>query len=674
MKNNFPNRLIYEMSPYLQQHAYNPVDWHPWNEEALLKAQSENKLLIISIGYAACHWCHVMERECFEDKDIAAIMNEYFVPVKVDREERPDIDQVYMNSAYLTTGRGGWPLNAIALPDGSPVFAGTYFPREQWARILYHFAGLWQKQPDELKDAAIRIKSGIREIIFEGYKPENSAFIGFPDLKSFAEVLLHSVDMVKGGLDKSPKFPMPSVFNFLLQWYYHTGDERALNAVKITLDSMMNGGIFDWVGGGFARYSTDEDWFVPHFEKMLYDNAQLISLYSNAYKLTGNSKYSDVVKKTIQWVKNEMKSEDGLFYSSLDADSDGEEGKFYTWTSDELKIILKDDFHWFKILFGIEENGNWDGTNILTLNSKDYSVVSEFFKNEETFKIKLEECRQILFNERMKRNRPGLDDKILVSWNSLMIKGLVDAYAALGVKDYLDDAEKAVQFLLKFNSSDEGGLYRCYKDGVASVHAFMDDYSMLISALISLYQATFDEKYLFKAKVLTEYTLDKFFDSELGVFYFTSSKSDSLIYRTIEISDNVMPASNSLMAENLKLLSYYFENETWNNLSLKLCQNILENAKKQATYHSYWGIVFLMHNFSLYEVTIVGEYEKEKILNKYSPDILLSGTQNSSDLNFIKEKSKKRGIYICKDKVCSAPIDSLDKFWGQLEEIKGVKG
>jgi uncharacterized protein YyaL (SSP411 family) len=421
----FRNKLANETSPYLLQHAGNPVDWYPWGNEALEKAKSENKLIIISIGYAACHWCHVMEHESFEDESIAQVMNDFYVSIKVDREERPDVDQIYMDAAYLITGRGGWPLNVIALPDGRPVFAGTYFRKDDWVRILLYFKDLYQKEPETFDREAGKLTDAMKGIKIPGIQENISPFSKKEIEESFRKIISY-IDFENGGTRGAPKFPMPNIYELLLTYHFHTKDYQSLEAVNITLYKMANGGIYDHIGGGFARYSTDAMWKVPHFEKMLYDNAQLVSLYSNAYKIRKDELYKKVVYETLEFIETKLTDNSGGFYSSLDADSEGKEGKYYVWKKEEINELLGDRSELFCDYYSVTSIGNWEGTNILFITQKKEDLLKKYEINEETFGRIINESKKILFDERNKRVRPGLDDKILTSWNSLMIKGYVD--------------------------------------------------------------------------------------------------------------------------------------------------------------------------------------------------------------------------------------------------------
>ena len=432
--NGTANKLINESSPYLLQHAYNPVDWHPWGDEALKKAKKEDKLIIISVGYAACHWCHVMEHESFEDSLVASIMNEHFIPVKVDREERPDVDDVYMTAAHLINKRGGWPLNAIAMPDGKPIYAGTYYPKDQWIEILNHFIKLKAEEPQELREQADKLTEGIvsSNTITVNNNPLD---YDLPKMESLIDNCLKRYDNKHGGKLGAPKFPFPNAYEFLMKYHWITKDEKSLETTLLSLDKMAKGGIYDQLGGGFARYSTDETWLVPHFEKMLYDNGQLLSTYAQAYQIKPKNLYKDVIEETIEFVEREMSNGEGGFYSSLDADSEGEEGKFYIWTKSEIDSVINNEAHAkiFNAYYDVTKKGNWEHKVILN-KVKDLSKVAK--KSDRTLEeaqLVIDECKEKLMKARDKKIRPGTDDKVLTSWNALMLAGYVDAYNALGL-------------------------------------------------------------------------------------------------------------------------------------------------------------------------------------------------------------------------------------------------
>ncbi|MEM6806640.1 MAG: thioredoxin domain-containing protein, partial [Bacteroidota bacterium] len=604
------NRLINSTSPYLLQHAYNPVDWFPWGEEALQKAKEEGKLLIISVGYAACHWCHVMEHESFEDSTVANLMNEHFVSIKVDREERPDIDQIYMNAAYLTAGKGGWPLNAIALPDGRPLFAATYFPKKDWLRMLNFFIKKKSETPEELEDAARKMTEGIQEInLAEMQLSKNEWEIEV--LNKTADQLLSAMDVKKGGLKEAPKFPMPSMHRFLLRHHFLSEDPKSLEAVTTTLDEMAKGGIYDQVGGGFARYSTDAIWKVPHFEKMLYDNSQLVSLYSEAYQLTKNPEYKRIVFESLEFIQRELTDPSGGFYSSLDADSEGEEGKFYVWTQEEIEQILGEEAKYILELYNVKAEGNWEGHNILYKSKSNKDVALSFDLSDSQFEKILQRAKKKLLKAREERVRPGLDDKVLTSWNALMIMGYLDAYRAFGEEAFLEVALKNAAFLKKNMLRKDGGLNRSYKDGKSSINGFSDDYSFLIEAFVSLYQSTFEEAWLFEAEKLMEYCLTHFYDEKTGMFYYTSDLDKALITRTREISDNVIPGANSSLAKGLFYLGTYLYREDYLGKARQMLSNVEEQILSQPAYHSNWAWLLSHLTHPPYEVAIVGENWKE---------------------------------------------------------------
>ena len=661
-----PNSLINETSPYLLQHANNPVNWFGWNEKTLAKAKEENKMLLISIGYAACHWCHVMEHESFENDEVAKVMNENFICIKVDREERPDVDQIYMNAAYLINGNGGWPLNALAMPDGKPFFAGTYFPKENWIRLLEYFAAIYKNEPQKLQDQAENVSKGIRDI---EHLPMNTTPVFFSenDLSKMFFLFQKKIDFEYGGTKRGMKFAMPSIWEFLLQYYYFAKSKECLNAVEITLNNMANGGIYDQVGGGFSRYATDAKWHVPHFEKMLYDNAQLVSLYSHAFQVTKNPLYKKVVYETLEFINRELTSPEGGFYSSLDADSEGEEGKYYVWSEKEIKEILKDEASFYLDYYGITEKGNWEeNKNIPDANfgKKDFSVNKEI-------RQKLISLNKSLFEEREKRVRPATDDKILTSWNALMAKGFMDAYKAFGEKMFLNSGKRNIDFLLKKIFTENNSLFRNYKNGKATIHAFLDDYAFFITALIEYYEVSFDESYLQKANALTEYVITHFFDKESGMFLYTNAQFSNLIARKMEVTDNVIPSSNSEMAKNLFLLSQYFDNKDYEEKSIQMIKNVSDDLLKNLGYYSNWAQGMLLQIYPAVEIAIAGKDWEERLrtLQKdYLPNIIYSGGENEGSLSLLENKliEGKTMIYVCKNKSCHLPVENVEDALNQI--------
>ena len=668
----YTNALIHETSPYLLQHAHNPVDWHPWGPEALAKAQRENKMLLISVGYAACHWCHVMEHESYEDTSVANIMNANFVCIKVDREERPDVDQVYMNAAYLVNGSGGWPLNALAMPDGKPFFAGTYFPKDKWIQVLEYFAGLYKTEKPKLQEQADHLSKGIRDIENVPKNINTSAFTT-DTLNEMVTTFSARIDKEKGGTSGGMKFPMPSIWEFLLQYNYLTGNINALKAVETTLDHMANGGIYDQVGGGFSRYATDANWHAPHFEKMLYDNAQLVSLYSHAFQVTHNPMYRKIVYETIAFVKRELTSGEGGFYSSLDADSEGEEGKFYVWNEKEIKEILGDDAALFSDYFNITAKGNWEpGKNIPDINEGDKNTAKKYNLTQDEFSQKIDRLKIRLLKEREKRIRPNTDDKILTSWNALMSKGLIDAYQAFGDESFLLMARKNIDFLMSKVSTSNHELYRNYKNGHATIPAFLDDYAFVISALIDYYQVTFDESYLQQAKNFTEYTSKHFFDNASGMFFYTDDQHSNLIARKMEVSDNVIPSSNSEMAKNLLFLGLYFENKNYEEQSVQLVKNVIDDTKKNLGYYSNWAQVAALELKPPYEIAIVGNDWQAKLSEfhkTYLPNAIFLGGNNEGNFPLLQDKlmEGKTMIYVCENKTCQRPVEKVSEALGQLK-------
>jgi hypothetical protein len=668
----YTNELIHESSPYLLQHAHNPVNWYPWGEKALTKAKDENKMLIISIGYSSCHWCHVMEQESYEDTTVARIMNEHFVCIKVDREERPDIDQLYMNAAYLTTGSGGWPLNVLALPDGRPFFAGTYFSKNNLIKVLDYFIDIQIKNPSSLSDQADNITREIKsteKVVLS----QDKAILSKRNLDDIFNSFRVHIDFAKGGINQPPKFPMPSVWEYLLHYYSLSNTPDALSAVTSTLDNIAAGGIYDQIGGGFSRYSTDENWHVPHFEKMLYDNAQLVSLYTHAWQLTKNPEYNRIVYETLEFIENELTSPEGGFYSSIDADSEGEEGKFYVWTKEEIESVLGKEAPIFIEYFNITKPGNWEkDKNILFRKSTCAELSEKYNIGLQELQIEIEKSRQTIMKVRNKRVRPGLDDKILTSWNALMLKGYVDAYRAYGEARFLNAALKNADFIYYNAIGKNNEMSRNYKNGKSSVPGLLDDYSFTISAFIDLYQATFDEKWLYKANDLTDYTILHFFDTSSGMFYYTPDNHSDLIVRKMEISDNVIPSSNSEMANNLFLLGNYFNNENFIQKAQQMLKNVQKNLQKNIFSFSNWGLLGIHFIKPLYEVAIVGsDWDTiRKTLDKnYLPDAIYLGGKNEGTLNLLEDKlvSGQTTIYVCVDKACKIPVTEAEMALQQMK-------
>jgi uncharacterized protein YyaL (SSP411 family) len=656
----FTNLLINQSSPYLLQHAHNPVNWYPWGKEALDKAKSENKLIIISIGYAACHWCHVMEHESFEDLEVAKYMNDNFIAIKIDREERPDIDQVYMNAVQILTGSGGWPLNVIALPDGRPLYGGTYFPKSEWMSMLSQVSKFAKENPKKAEQQAKSLTEGVKssELIYA--VPEKLSF-KIEDLNTIFNNWKKEIDFKNGGQNRAPKFPLPVGYQFLLHYNYLTKNKDALNAVTVTLNKMADGGIYDQVGGGFARYSTDVLWKVPHFEKMIYDNSQLVSLYSSAYQKTKNPYYKTIVYETLNFIERDLTSKDGAFYSSLDADSEGEEGVFYVWNKTELQKLLGKDFDLISDYYNVTNGGNWEkNNNILYKTKSDKSIAKKYKITEKELLLKVLDAKKILLNERNKRIHPALDDKILTAWNGLMLKGYVDAYRVFDDEVFLNVALKNAEFILKKIKKKDSRLDRKYKNGKSSINGFLDDYAFTIDAFIGLYQATFNEKWLLEAQQLTDYSISHFYDNKSGMFFYTSDLDPSLIARKMEISDSVIPSSNSQMAKNLFILGQYFYNDDYINKSKQMLTNVKEDALISKAYYANWDILMAWFASEPYEIAIVGnDYLKKRkeFDTYYLPNVFLSGGKKEGTLTLLENKyiEGQTTIYACQNKMCKLP-------------------
>ena len=672
-EHKYTNKLINQSSPYLLQHAHNPVNWFPWGEEALNKAKEEDKLLLISIGYTACHWCHVMEHESFENEKVAELMNKNFVCIKVDREERPDIDQIYMSAVQLMTGSGGWPLNCIALPDGRPIYGGTYFRREQWKNVLKSLAHTYANERQKALKAADDITKGIAQTDIVNLKEKPSEFLK-SDLKDIVEPWKKYFDRKEGGNNRAPKFPLPNSYEFLLQYYYYSKDKEALEHVILTLNKMAAGGIYDQIGGGFARYSVDAYWKVPHFEKMLYDNGQLVSLYAKTYQLTKNKEYKRIVYQTLEFIERELSSPEGGFYSSLDADSEGEEGKFYVWEKKEIDRALGKDATLFCDFYNVNAIGNWEHKQNILLKSENLEKLSKKHKLSENELIeKIDELNKKLLKERSKRVRPGLDDKVLTSWNALMLDGYVNSYRVFNEPSFLEKAKQNADFLIKYMIKDDFRLDRNFKNGKSSINAFLDDYSFTISTFINLYQATFDKKYLEIAKNLMEYAINHFFDKESGMFYYTSDIDKALISRKMEINDNVIPSSNSEMARNLFYLGKIYYNEDYIEKSRQMLFNVKEQIPRSGAYYSNWAALLTHFIYPPNEVAIMGNNSLEirKEFDKsFLPSIIVAGSTKDSDIPLLKDRYQKNSskIYVCKDKVCKMPVEKVDDALKQIND------
>ncbi|MFK7948619.1 MAG: thioredoxin domain-containing protein [Saprospiraceae bacterium] len=673
------NMLYGESSPYLQQYALNPVNWYPWGEEALEKAQREDKMILLSVGYTACHWCHVMEKESYMDSTIARIINENFIAIKVDKEERPDIDDVYLSACQISAGKNcGWPLNAFALPTGEPFWAGTYFKKEQWERILNYMVDERKKNPAKVEAWAFDIVKGI-EIIDEQIPviEKQSAFTE-KHINKITNSFVNDIDLQNGGRDVDVKFPLPNNYQYLLKVYGLTEDKKTLEAIEVTLDNMAYGGIYDHVGGGFSRYSTDANWKVPRFEKMLYDNAQLVSLYSEAYRLTKNPLYKDVVYETLSFIEKEMTADNGGFYSSYDADSDEEIGEYYTWTEQEINTAIGDEdaATLFKDFYNISREGNWKNRkNILYVKRSSEFTASKYGLRIDDFKLRMRLAKDNLLKARNQKTKPKLDDKILTSWNALMIKGYVDAYRTFGEQKFLDAAVANAEFLRKQAIQKDNRMTRNSKDNKAIVNAFLDDYALTAEAFIALYQITFDEQWLFKARDLTEYAIEHFYDFETKTFFYTSDIDPPLVTRKREIVDNVIPSSNSTMAKVMHYLGIYLFNDEYEMMSKEMVNNMLPTmiSSKEPSFYSNWSIVLTDFVYEPFEVAIVGDnfdLVRRDLDKNYIPNMLLLGGSSEGSLDLLDGKLVKgeTTIYVCKNKVCKFPVNTVPDALDLMDE------
>ncbi|MEC9209017.1 MAG: thioredoxin domain-containing protein [Bacteroidota bacterium] len=665
-QHKYTNALVNETSPYLLQHAHNPVNWHPWNEQVLEKAKKEDKLLLISIGYSACHWCHVMEHESFEDSVVAKIMNDNFICIKVDREERPDIDQIYMTAVQLMNQRGGWPLNCIALPNGKPFWGGTYFRKEDWKKQILGLSDVYLNDRARVVEYADQLALGIQQVENIGLNTEEVNF-RWKDLDNMVSPWSEHFDDTEGGSNGAPKFPMPNAYSFLLKYAHLAKNIEILNHVELTLDKMAFGGIYDQIGGGFARYSTDKSWKAPHFEKMLYDNGQLVSLYAEAYLKFKKPLYKEIVFESLEFIERELTAKNGAFYSALDADSEGEEGKFYVWNEHELKLFIREDFKIFKDYYNINSTGLWEHGNYILLKKKTKNQIAKKHTiSVSDLESKIKEWKTILMRERDKRIRPGLDDKSLTSWNGLMLKGYIDAYMAFGEKKHLEVALKNANFIASVQMQKDGKLWHSYKDGRSTINAYLEDYALVSAAFIRLYEATFDKIWLSRAEQLVIYSLENFYDKNSGMFYFTSKLDPKLVARKMEINDNVIPASNSVMANVLYDLGTLLNKDNYKQKAIIMANNVKPDMEKYASSYANYANLMLKEITPFYEVAVIGKQAHTKAMElnkKYVPNKLFIGSFQSSEMGLLQEKyvHGRTMIYVCENKTCKMPTSNIMK-------------
>ena len=674
MQHRHTNHLIHETSAYLLQHAHNPVDWYAWCDEALAKAKKEDKPVLVSIGYSACHWCHVMERESFEDEVIAEIMNNYFINIKIDREERPDLDHIYMDAVQTITGSGGWPLNVFLTPDLKPFYGGTYFPpveafnQSSWKQILNAVANAYKTKKPEIKLQASELTEHLSNSNAFNIDSSDKHVLNDEVLTIITQNLLKTSDKEWGGFGNAPKFPQTFSILYLLRQYYFFGDVAALNQACLSLDKMMMGGIYDQLGGGFARYSTDTKWQIPHFEKMLYDNALLIETYTEAFQLTQNSKYADVVKESIRFIQREFTAHEGGFYSALDADSEGEEGKYYVWSKVEIDALLGEDSEVFCFAFNISKTGNWDGTNILWMPETTQATLLKFDLSPEQLYELLEKSKAILFEERNKRIRPQLDAKIILNWNALMIKSLCKAYAALQDKSYLILCEQCIAFIEKNMQGEDNIYYHSWNISLNKQEAFLDDYAALIQAYIFLSQMKEEERYLLKAKQLTDKVIKNFSTEKNTLFYFTDGMQKDVIIRKKEIYDGATPSGNALIAENLLYLSLYFDDKLMSERAEKMLNSVKPLAQNHPTSFGYWALNMQSFIVGLKEIIVIGFNQSnllKSVLKEYIPCKIIQsslGENNFWPLLRNKYFNDRTFIYLCQSNTCFNPAATIKEF------------
>lgn len=677
---NKSNRLINEKSPYLIQHAYNPINWYPWGEEAFEDAKKEDKPIFLSIGYSTCHWCHVMAHESFEDENVAAILNKFFISIKLDREERPDVDSVYMTVCQALTGSGGWPLTIIMTPDQKPFFAGTYFPKTSrygmpgLIEILESVATQWKNSKEKLINSSDNI---LKELGKFFVSESNDTKLSEKNLKNGYNQLLNSFDIKYGGFSPAPKFPTPHKLMFLLRYYKMYDETNALEMVETTLGSMYRGGLFDHIGYGFSRYSTDDKYLVPHFEKMLYDNALLVISYLEAYEITKNPLYKDISIKSLEYVFRELTSNEGGFYCAQDADSEGEEGKYYVFTPDEIKIILgEEDGDYFNEYYDITDEGNFEGKSIPNLIKN-----SNYNKKDE----KIDVLAQNILDYRNERYSLHKDDKILTSWNGLMIAALSKAYKVLEDEKYLEYAKKAVDFIYNNLVDSKGRLFARYREKEAKHKAILDDYAFLTYGLIELYESSYEILYLKKAIDLTEAMIDLFFDEKNAGFFLYGKDSEKLIARPKELFDGAIPSGNSVAAYNLIRLARITGKSLFEEISKDVLDYIAGSIISEEINHSFFLIAssFALNKTKELICVIKDESEKEKIkdtlsdMQAFNLTVIIKNEENSSELEelipYTKDytlKDNKATYYLCEGNSCFPPTNNLNEILAKFHKIK----
>lgn len=664
-----PNALIHETSPYLLQHAYNPVNWQAWNEDSLKLARESEKPLLISIGYSACHWCHVMERECFEDSEVAEIMNAHFVPVKVDREERPDIDHIYMDALQIMTGSGGWPLNIVALPNGKPFWGATYLPREKWLNVLQQLTELYQTEPRRILEYAEDLTLSMHRInIPEG----GTSKITTTDIGSWIKEWKARFDPEFGGTQGAPKFMMPVRLQTLMHWGEISGDEQIREHVNLSLQKMAFGGLYDHLEGGFARYSVDTKWHVPHFEKMLYDNAQLISLYAQAYACYKDPLFKEVVAGCLSFVENHLACPDGGYFAALDADSlntrgELEEGAYYSWTASEIREILGTEFELFVEVYNINSFGRWENDlYVLIKRERDSELAGRLNISLEDLQQRLLKSKALLIEKRSQRPTPGLDNKRIISWNGLLLSGLSDAYRYCGIESAQKAAIQLGEWLKDQQNSNPEGLTHIADQSKTGHLGFLEDYACVIAGFIQLYQITWDASWMEHARGLCNKGITHFSETDQPLFYFESNYNLNGIRRTLETTDNVIPASNSIMAKNLFLLGSYFGNIQWRERAKAMLSAMSGSIAQFSTQHSNWMQLALWLEQPFLEIALCNPKAAklmEKLSQEYLPNCILAASENESELFLFKDRFlvNETNIYVCTFGQCHAPYSDIEE-------------
>ncbi|MCD2423126.1 thioredoxin domain-containing protein [Niabella pedocola] len=672
------NHLISETSPYLLQHAHNPVNWYPWGEEALQKAIVEDKPILVSIGYAACHWCHVMERESFEDAETAALMNTHFINIKIDREERPDLDHIYMDAVQTMTGSGGWPLNVFLTPGKKPFYGGTYYPpqayanRPSWKEVLAAVADAFaQKRPD-IEQQAENLTRHLVEANTFGIQDAGTMAFTTDDADTACSNILKQSDTTWGGFGRAPKFPQTQTIRYLL--YYAAVEATrpeslaagAQTQALLSLDKMMEGGIYDQVGGGFARYATDTEWLIPHFEKMLYDNALLVTTLCEAYQVTGAARYKSCVEQTLAFIERELQHPAGGFYAALDADSEGVEGKFYVWSKREIEEVLGDEAASFVAYYDITEKGNWEGKNIPRILQPKETVATRLGITMPELDTLLENGRSRLLKERSKRVRPGLDDKVILGWNALMNTAYSKAFEVTGNEAYKAKAITGMQFLLDAFEGGDGRFLHVWKEGTAKYPAFLDDYAFLIEALLQLYRITTDLNWLLKANTVCENVQTDFAEEDTGYFYYTPRNQEDVILRKREVYDGATPSGNAVMARNLLTLAVLFNKPAWRLQGERMIAQLSNAILKYPTSFGAWMLDFYLVQKGFKEIVLLGEHKDahRKLLSQLLPNSIVMAATEADD-RFPMLTGKEAGnpllIYLCENYACQRPVQTLDE-------------